>query len=65
MLQPVVRHTPVVNARAEIRAGGESHRGIGVAGTVSAPDKAFGVAPHPHGIESLRPKPGAVRAGRL
>ncbi|MEV2244399.1 hypothetical protein [Streptomyces sp. NPDC049970] len=54
-----------MNALAEIRAGGVAHRAIGVAEAAPAPEKAFGVALYPHEIESLRPKLGAVRAGRL
>lgn len=65
MLRPLLRHTPTVNALAEIRAGGVPLRAIGVAEAVPAPEKAFGVALYPHETESLWPKLGAVRAGRL
>ncbi|MEU0127292.1 hypothetical protein [Streptomyces sp. NPDC006289] len=54
-----------MNALAEIRAGGVPLRAIGVAEAVPAPEKAFGVALYPHETESLWPKLGAVRAGRL
>ncbi|MFE9722721.1 hypothetical protein ACFYQ5_03735 [Streptomyces sp. NPDC005794] len=63
--QSAVRHMPIGNILTEIRAGVASHRELGVEEVLSAPEKVFCVALEPDAIESLRPKAGAVRAGRL